>query len=209
MLSDTKLKSLKPKDKVYKVADRDGLYVTVAKSGLVTFRYDYKINDRRETLTIGKYGIITLAEAREKLMSAKKLIAQGISPAAEKKRLKEQTKSNSFGDWLERWLKDVNYKDSTRAVVEGIIKRDVAPTYNKKMLNEITPDVLRNHCEKVKKRGVAASAVRVRDIVGSVFTMLKPEALIVTILRNMLLHQLSLCLRQRMFPFKKRSWHLF
>jgi len=131
MLSETKLKSLKPKDKVYKVADRDGLYITVAKSGLITFRFDYKINDRRETLTIGKYGIISLAEAREKLMSAKKLIAQGISPAAEKQRLKEQTKSNSFGDWLERWLKDVNYKDSTRAVVEGIIKRDVAPTYNK------------------------------------------------------------------------------
>lgn len=173
MLSETKLKSLKPKDKVYKVADRDGLYITVAKSGLITFRFDYKINDRRETLTIGKYGIISLAEAREKLMSAKKLIAQGISPAAEKQRLKEQTKSNSFGDWLERWLKDVNYKDSTRAVVEGIIKRDVAPTYNKKMLNEITPDVLRNHCEKVKNRGAAASAVRVRDIVGSVFTYAK------------------------------------
>ncbi|WP_438359833.1 hypothetical protein [Haemophilus parahaemolyticus] len=28
MLTDSKLKSLKPKDKLYKVADRDGLYVT-------------------------------------------------------------------------------------------------------------------------------------------------------------------------------------
>ncbi len=57
MLAETKLKALKPKDKLYKVADRDGLYVTVAKVGLITFRFDYQISDRRETLTIGKYPI--------------------------------------------------------------------------------------------------------------------------------------------------------
>lgn len=34
MLTDAALKKLKPKDKVYKVADRDGLYVSVLPSGL-------------------------------------------------------------------------------------------------------------------------------------------------------------------------------
>lgn len=173
MLTDTKLKSLKPKEKLYKVADRDGLYVAVLKSGAVSFRYDYRINDRRETLVIGLYGQITLAEAREKLLEAKKLIAKGVSPAIQKQKNKEVKKSSNFGDWLERWLKDVNYKDSTRSVVEGIINRDVMPKFGKKMLDEITGDVLRNQCEKVKKRGAAASAVRVRDIVGSVFTYAK------------------------------------
>lgn len=83
MLTETKLKALKPKDKIYKISDRDGLYVTVAKSGLITFRFDYKINERRETLTIGKYGVISLSDAREQLMNAKKLLAQGVSPATE------------------------------------------------------------------------------------------------------------------------------
>ncbi|MDG6346317.1 Arm DNA-binding domain-containing protein [Glaesserella parasuis] len=55
MLTDSKIKSLKSKDKAYKVADRDGLYVVVSPAGTVTFRYDYRINGRRETLTIGKY----------------------------------------------------------------------------------------------------------------------------------------------------------
>lgn len=173
MLTDTKLKSLKPKEKLYKVADRDGLYVAVLKSGGISFRYDYRINDRRETIAFGLYGQITLAEAREKLFEAKKLIAKGISPAIQKQKNKELKKSSNFGDWLERWLKDVNYKDSTRSVVEGIINRDVMPKFGKKMLDEITGDVLRNQCEKVKNRGAAASAVRVRDIVGSVFTYAK------------------------------------
>lgn len=56
MLTDTTLKNLKPKDAPYKVTDRDGMYVTVSTAGTVTFRYDYRINSRRETLTIGRYG---------------------------------------------------------------------------------------------------------------------------------------------------------
>jgi Arm DNA-binding domain len=56
MLNDKFIKQLKSKGKIYKVADRDGLYVHVAISGTVTFRYDYRINRRRETLVIGKYG---------------------------------------------------------------------------------------------------------------------------------------------------------
>ena len=35
MLTYTKLKNLKPRDKLYKVSDRDGLYVAVAKFGTV------------------------------------------------------------------------------------------------------------------------------------------------------------------------------
>jgi hypothetical protein len=32
------------------------MYVTVSPTGTVTFRYDYRLNGRRETLTIGRYG---------------------------------------------------------------------------------------------------------------------------------------------------------
>ena len=38
MLTDVALKQLKPKEKLYKVADRDGMYVAVAPSGQITFR---------------------------------------------------------------------------------------------------------------------------------------------------------------------------
>ena len=35
MLTDTALRKLKPKAATYKVADRDGMYVTVSKAGTV------------------------------------------------------------------------------------------------------------------------------------------------------------------------------
>ena len=56
MLTDTKLRNLKPQDKLYKVNDRDGLYVAVTPAGTISFRYNYSLNGRQETLTIGRYG---------------------------------------------------------------------------------------------------------------------------------------------------------
>ena len=42
MLTDIALKALKPKEKVYKVADRDGMHVHVTPKGAVSFRLDYR-----------------------------------------------------------------------------------------------------------------------------------------------------------------------
>lgn len=44
MLTDTGIKHLKPKAKMYKLSDRDGMYALVMPSGIITFRLDYRIN---------------------------------------------------------------------------------------------------------------------------------------------------------------------
>ncbi|ODA93742.1 hypothetical protein BFX40_13285 [Mesorhizobium sp. SEMIA 3007] len=55
MLTDAALKALKPKEKVYKIVDRDGMYVRVMPSGAISFRLDYRLNGRRETVYLGRY----------------------------------------------------------------------------------------------------------------------------------------------------------
>jgi hypothetical protein len=67
MLTDPALKNLKPKPAQYKVTDRDGMYVTISPAGTVTFRYDHRLNGRRETLTIGRYGQDGLSLANQSL----------------------------------------------------------------------------------------------------------------------------------------------
>ena len=85
MLTDAGLKALKPKEKLYKIVDRDGMYVVIQPAGAIVFRYDYRLSGRRETLTIGRYGPggLSLARARERLVDAKRMISEGISPAHE------------------------------------------------------------------------------------------------------------------------------
>lgn len=61
------LKSLKSKEKPYKVTDRHGIYVHVSPHGTLSFRLDYRLNGRRETVNFGKYGRdgISLLRARD------------------------------------------------------------------------------------------------------------------------------------------------
>ncbi|MBI3102089.1 MAG: tyrosine-type recombinase/integrase [Burkholderiales bacterium] len=172
MLTDTALRNLKPKSRIYKASDRDGMYVAVSPTGAITFRYDYRLNGRRETLTIGRYGPagISLAMAREMLLDAKRAVAQGVSPALEKQRAKRRlTAVKTFGEMLERWLADARMADSTRAMRRSIIDRDILPVFRNRRLTEIAPDDLRALCTKVKSRGAPATAIHIRDIVKQVY----------------------------------------
>ena len=109
MLTDTALRSLKPKQAPYKVTDRDGMYVTVSPKGTITFRYDYRLNSRRETLTLGRYGPggLSLARAREKCLDAKRAVSEGQSPSREKQREKRRlADAKNFEEFTVRWLAD-------------------------------------------------------------------------------------------------------
>lgn len=172
MLTDTKLKNLKPAEKAYKVTDREGLYVSVQPGGTISFRYDYRFNGRRETLTIGKYGAdgISLAEAREQLNAAKKLIASGESPAAAKKYGKLQAAGvERLEQFIIRYMNHARLADSTRAMRKSIIDRDIVPELGKKLMTEITTLMVRELCNKIVERGGRATAVQVRDIISYVY----------------------------------------
>ncbi|PYF02308.1 integrase [Rhodopseudomonas faecalis] len=172
MLTDAAIKSLKPKDKVYKVADRDGMYVRVMPSGAISFRLDYRLNGRRETVYLGKYGRdgISLARARELCLDARRAVREGQSPAIEKQREKRRLKeAKSFGEFGEKWLVNAPMADSTRAMRRSIFERELLPVWRNRLLTEITPDDLRAHCGKIVERGAPATAIHVRDILKQIY----------------------------------------
>jgi integrase len=173
MLSDGTLRGLKPQASLYKVADRDGLYVVVTPRGTISFRMDYRLNGRRETLTIGRYGTkdgISLLMARERCMEARKAIAQGISPAQEKQREKSRlAEAQTFGEYTKRWLAEHRMADSTKAMRKTVIDRDILPVFQNRRMAEVGPEDLRALCAKIKGRGAPATAVIAREIVKLVF----------------------------------------
>ena len=178
MLTDVALKQLRPQQKLYKVADRDGMYVAVAPSGQITFRYDYRLAGRRETLTIGCYGHggVSLAKAREQCVKARQAVEAGRSPAQEKQRDKRRIAAGeTFGIIGKRWLKDAPMADSTRSMRKAIFDRDIVPVWKNRRLTEITPDDLRaSSAIKVKDRGAPATAIHVRDIVKQIYRLCDP-----------------------------------
>ena len=106
-LTDIAVKSSKPKEKAYKLSDGDGLYLFISPAGGKLWRYDYAFNGTRKTLTLGKYPIMTLQEAREAHLQARKNIAKGIDPSDLKKQAKadsEVNNANTFAVWANQWL---------------------------------------------------------------------------------------------------------
>lgn len=172
MLTVTALKNLRPKTKDYKVSDRDSMYAVVKPSGVIIFRYDYRLNGRRETLTIGRFGRdgTSLSGAREQCLEARRSVAEGKSPAQEKQRKKRRLKeAKNFGDFGARWITNAPMADSTRNMRRIIYERDIFPIWKNRLLTEVTPDDLRTLCGKVRDRGAPATAIHVRDIVKQIF----------------------------------------
>lgn len=176
MLSDMKLKSLKAAEKPYKMADRDGMYVTVLTSGVISFRYDYRLNGRRETYTIGKYGPdgISLATARDLLVEARKKVAAGVSPAKEKSLKREKAnQAKTFGYWANEWLEKYKMAESTRDMRRSVYNRDLKEKFGRHLLEEISEEELRSLFDKIVARGAPAVAVHAREVVMQVFEWAK------------------------------------
>ncbi len=128
-----KLRALKPTGKIYKVADQQGLSVAVMRTGVLSFRFDYRINGRRETLVIGQYDSslgarklrdaeeldyamsLTLAEARLLLTQAHRSVERSESPSRAKvERRVEAAEALTFGRWAEKYFAEAALAESTR-----------------------------------------------------------------------------------------------
>ena len=84
-LTDVSVRKAKGRATAYKLADGGGLYVLVRSSDARYWRMDYRWGGKRRTLALGVYPMVSLAEARKKGNQAKKLLASGIDPSAQRK----------------------------------------------------------------------------------------------------------------------------
>jgi len=92
MLTDQKVKALKPKEKQYKFSDEKGLYLLIKPNGGKYWRLKYRLSGKEKTLAIGVYPDVSLKNARLARDEAKKLIQSGIDPTRHKReRVLKQT----------------------------------------------------------------------------------------------------------------------
>lgn len=86
-LTDTQCRNAKLKEKSYKLTDSAGLYLWVTKAGNKIWRMKYRFpkGGKEKVIVFGEYPAITLQDAREKQIEAKKLLANNVDPMAVKK----------------------------------------------------------------------------------------------------------------------------
>ena len=173
MLSDKAIKALKPQAKQYKASDEKGLYLLVTPAGGKLWRLKFRIAGKEKLLALGQYPDITLADAREKAMEARRGVAHGFDPAAEKKRAKailDEQAQHTFGKvalaWHKREAKRWAPKHADRVLHE--IKRDLFPLLEDLPVSDINTLVLLRAVKSIEERGAMDVAGRVQQRLTSI-----------------------------------------
>lgn len=95
-LTDIQLKNAKPKERAYKLADCGSMYLEATPTGSKLWRMKFRqANGSESRLAFGSYPEVSLAEAREKHLEARKQIAQGIDPGQARPKAKEESASTN------------------------------------------------------------------------------------------------------------------
>lgn len=74
-----------PREKAYKLGSENGLYLLINPSGSRWWRFDYRFEGKRQTLSMGVYPEISLAEARSRRDEARALLREHINPSKVRK----------------------------------------------------------------------------------------------------------------------------
>src|SRR5262249_4006931 len=129
-LTDKAVKSARPGPKSRKLFDGAGLFLLVTPTGGKLWRQKYRYAGREKQLALGAYPETGLREARERSDAARRLLASGRDPGAEKqvaKRLGLAVRTETFEavarDWHMRQAP--NWTERHAADVLGSLERRV------------------------------------------------------------------------------------
>lgn len=89
-LTDTKVRSAKPKAKEYSLVDGDGMFLLVHPNGSKYWRFRFRCGGKQHQMAFGVYSETSLADARQKREEARRLVAAGVDPREHKRAVKEE-----------------------------------------------------------------------------------------------------------------------
>lgn len=173
-LVDMALRQAKPAEKPYRLYDGLGLYMEVAVSGSRCWRLKYRYLNKEKRMSLGIYPEVTLVEARERREAARKLLANGVDPAMDKREKQRAAILNAettfevvAREWHEqqkdRWTKDY------AANVLNRLEQDIFSVIGRMPIADIKPLQVLDALRRIEKRGAHEVARRMMQTCGQIF----------------------------------------
>ena len=174
MLSDTKIKAIKPAERDYKIVDDRGLQLLVRVSGSKLWQVRYRFEGKEKVASLGAYPEVGLAQARGARDSLRKLLASGQNPTEVKRSQKlarlviaDQTFEKIAVQWFEWWSPSKNQRHAE--YVKRRLASDVFPQIGKRPIVDIQPIELVSLVKRIEKRGALDIAKRAYQTCGQIF----------------------------------------
>jgi integrase len=170
-------------EKLVKLSDGGGLFLAVLPSGQKSWRLKYRHRGKEKLLTLGLYPTVSLKDARLGREDAKRLLARGLDPSAERQALQREAEAetkNTFRVVAEEW---VSRKRDTWArghlrTIEKRLANGVFPYIGNSSVTSLTPSDLLVVLRRIEERGAVETAHRIRNIFGQVFRFAVASGLI-------------------------------
>ncbi len=164
-LTELKVRNAKPGQKQYKLYDGDGLYLLVTPRGKKYWRFDYRYDGKRKTISFGKYPEVSLAEARKKRLEARKLLYEGIDPTK-----KSTDQQHTFDTVAWKWfgLSASGWADNYKSKVKIYLNYHILPVLGRLPLSQVTREKILSLIESITRTGKIETARRCLSVINRI-----------------------------------------
>ncbi|MDE7064080.1 MAG: integrase arm-type DNA-binding domain-containing protein, partial [Desulfovibrionaceae bacterium] len=169
MLTDVAIRNAKAEEKPRKLFDSNGLYLLISTSGTKGWRLKYRFQGKEKLISLGRYPLVSLKEARERAMEARKKLESGSDPSVERK-LKKQAAENTFELVAREWyeLQKPKWSAGYANRVIHMLTRNLFPFIGSRPIAEITAPEILVLLRKVEARGIIATAHALKYVCSNI-----------------------------------------
>lgn len=169
-LTDTAIRNTKP----LRLFDGGGLYLEVSPTGGKWWRIKYRFAGKEKRLSLGTYPDVNLKAARERRDELRKLLADSIDPAENRKAHKQaraDLAANSFEIVAREWFAkfEPTWTEGHSDKIIKRLERDIFPKLGGRLIAEIKAPELLACIRKIEERGALETAHRALQNCGQVF----------------------------------------
>lgn len=176
-LSPSAVANAKPQGKPYRLTDGAGLFLLVQPTGAKWWRWKYRRPDtgKENTLSLGTFPDVSLRKARDKRDAARKLVADGFDPSAQRQEAKAaknaaaETAGDTFEALARAWMARQDVAEVTANKSRWILETFLFPEIGDTPIAEVTPRALLDALRKVEATGRLETAKRAKIKAGQVF----------------------------------------
>lgn len=159
-----------PRDKPYKLADEKGLYLLISPTGFKSWRWKYRYLGKEQKLNLGTYPEVSLAEARDMVLTYRKGLQAGQRPTMLHK-AKDKQEGDLFEPVAREWLakRERQWVEKTLERAKLYLERDVFPEIGAMGMRAIEPDDVLRLLRKVEARKTYEVAHRILQLISQIF----------------------------------------
>lgn len=165
----------RPREKLYGLTDGHGLSLQVTPEGSKRWRFRYRFIGVAKSISLGVYPKVGLAKARRLHSDARGLLARGIDPSVERRRVRAGN-AHTFESVARSWLTvlQVQVHRHTLAVTTvdknlRMLERHIFPRLGARPIAAISPSELLVVLKEIEAQGFLETARRVKQRCSRMF----------------------------------------